>query len=160
LSSLGRSSRSAAPLCCSLTPGAGSSDGSDRTNRWCPLGTRRKPRPGSPSSSDAVRALTTGIRAADGTEHRFEAPFVQILGPGEKLEVKGETVPHEMHEGMEDENRAERFVFWARFTDAGRRRWEATYDPVSRTTAGFAGTKPQPAAGEDSPTGARTTVAR
>jgi hypothetical protein len=96
------------------------------------------------TNRDAVRALTTGIRAADGTEHRFEAPFEQILGPGEKLEVKGETVPHEMHEGMEDENRAERFVFWARFTDAGRRRWEATYDPVSRTTAGFAGTKPQP----------------
>jgi hypothetical protein len=61
-----------------------------------------------------VRNLSTGMRSEDGQEHTFDGPFVPILGPGEKLEVKGETVPKEMHEGMDDDNRAERFVLWAR----------------------------------------------
>jgi hypothetical protein len=84
-------------------------------------------------ATNAVRELSTGIRTRDGSrEHTFEDCFVQILGAGEKVEVPNAAVPKEWIEGMTEANRAENFLYWARFRDAKNRRWEATYDPVSR----------------------------
>lgn len=85
------------------------------------------------TNTDAVREVTTGLRSVDGTEHTFQSCFAQILGPGEHVSIEGETVPAEMHEGMDDTNRAENFLYWSRFRDARSRRWEATYEPKTRT---------------------------
>jgi hypothetical protein len=85
------------------------------------------------TNADTVRELSTGVRSIDGIEsHTFEPCFVQILGPGEKVEVKGMDVPWEMHGGMTDTNRAEGFTYWAHFRDAKNRRWEATYNARTR----------------------------
>jgi hypothetical protein len=70
-----------------------------------------------------VRLVGPPIRSPDGTEERtFGDCFVQILGPGEKVEVQNESIPLEMHNGMEHENRAEQFVYWAQFLDSRLRR--------------------------------------
>jgi hypothetical protein len=84
------------------------------------------------TNADAVRELTTGVRDPNGREHAFDEVHVQILGPGERVEVQAEPVPGHMHEGMDDPDRAANFTFWARFRDARRRRWEATYEPAMR----------------------------
>jgi hypothetical protein len=84
-------------------------------------------------ATNAVHELSTGIRTRDGSrEHTFEDCFVQILGAGEKVDVPNAAVPEELREGMTEANRAENFLYWARFRDARNRRWEATYDPASR----------------------------
>jgi hypothetical protein len=80
--------------------------------------------------SEPVRDVKTGARGENGTEVTFEA-FSPMLGGGEHLPVASEGVPRTLHAGMQDENRAERFTFWVRFTANGRR-WEATYDPRAR----------------------------
>jgi len=85
------------------------------------------------TNADTVRELSTGIRSIDGVEsHTFESCFVQILGPGEKVEVTGMEVPWEMHGGMTEANRAEGFTYWADFRDAKNRRWEASYNARAR----------------------------
>ena len=85
------------------------------------------------TNADTVRELSTGIRSIDRVEsHTFESCFVQILGPGEKVDVSGMEVPWEMHGGMTDANRAEGFAYWAHFRDARNRRWEASYNARSR----------------------------
>jgi hypothetical protein len=82
----------------------------------------------------AVRDLTTGVRSLDGnTEYVHQPCLVQILAPGEKVDVSDLSPPKEMYAGMTDENRAENFLFWARFRDSQGRRWEAEYDPRTRT---------------------------
>jgi len=82
--------------------------------------------------SAAVRELSTGIRRHDGHEHTFESCFVQILAPGQHVDVPNMRIPAELCEGMTEENRAENFLYWAHFRDSGGRRWEATYDPEKR----------------------------
>lgn len=83
--------------------------------------------------TSAVRELSTGIRTRDGTTTvRHEPCFVQILGPGEKVEIDNLDPPAEFWQGMTDKNRAENFVYWARFRDDHGRRWEATYEPKPR----------------------------
>jgi hypothetical protein len=79
---------------------------------------------------EPVREVTTGIRSEDGTEFTFETSN-PILGAGDNLPVESARVPVELHSGMDDKNRAERFTFWARFKAEGRR-WEANYDPRTR----------------------------
>ena len=80
----------------------------------------------------AVRELSTGIRTEDGGEYTFDSCFVQILAPGQTVDVPNMTIPPELCEGMTETNRAENFLYWARFRDADGRRWEATYDPEVR----------------------------
>jgi hypothetical protein len=82
--------------------------------------------------STAVRELSTGIRTQDGQEHTFESCFVQILAPGQHVDVPNMLIRAELCEGMTDTNRAENFLYWAHFHDAGGRRWDATYEPRSR----------------------------
>jgi hypothetical protein len=79
-----------------------------------------------------IRNATTGIRTRDGREHRFEDWFVQILAGRESAPVENVEVPHDLHAGLTDENRAVNFLFWLRFEDDKRRRWEAAYDARSR----------------------------
>jgi hypothetical protein len=81
-------------------------------------------------SQREVRELRTGIRERGGIrEHTFDECFVQILGPGGDVEVANVRVPDDFAEGLTSENRGEEFVYWATFTDASGRRWEATCDP-------------------------------
>ena len=82
--------------------------------------------------STAVRELSTGIRTPDGQEHTFEACFVQILAPGQHVDVPNMSIPDDLCRGMTEANRAENFLYWARFRDANGRRWEATYEPTRR----------------------------
>ncbi len=80
----------------------------------------------------ALRELTTGVRTRDGDrEHTFSDHYVQILSAGDTTEVENATIPADWHEGMTDSNRAENFIFWARFERAGTR-WEASYDLRTR----------------------------
>jgi hypothetical protein len=79
-----------------------------------------------------IRNATTGIRTRDGREHQFEDWFVQILRGDREAPVENVQVPHELHAGMTDENRAVNFLFWLRFEDDKGRRWEAVYDARSR----------------------------
>jgi hypothetical protein len=80
----------------------------------------------------ALRELKTGIRTREGAhEITFAEHYVQILPADDTTEVTNVTVPAELHEGMTDENRAENFVYWARFERSGKR-WEANYDPKTR----------------------------
>jgi hypothetical protein len=84
----------------------------------------------------AFREMSTGIRSSDGSQsHTHVACFVQILAPGETVEIGDLSPPDEMWEGMIDEHRAANFFFWARFLDDRDRRWEATYDPHARQTS-------------------------
>jgi hypothetical protein len=83
-------------------------------------------------SARAMRELSTGIRAPDGGEYTFDSCFVQILAPGQTVDVPIVTIPSELCEGMAETNRAENFLYWARFRDADGHRWEATYEPRSR----------------------------
>jgi hypothetical protein len=53
---------------------------------------------------------------------------VQILGPGEKVEVEAGQAPADMHDGMEDEDRAAIFAYWARFRDS---RWRSGRRPTT-----------------------------
>jgi hypothetical protein len=43
--------------------------------------------------STAVRELSTGIRTQDGQEHTFESCFVQILAPGQHVDVPNMLIP-------------------------------------------------------------------
>jgi hypothetical protein len=80
----------------------------------------------------ALRELTTGARTRDGDrEHTFPDHYVQILSAGDATEVENAKIPSDWYEGMTDSNRAENFIFWARFERAGKR-WEASYDPKTR----------------------------
>ena len=80
----------------------------------------------------AVREISTGIRTQDRREQAFESCLVQILAPGQHVDVPNMLIPAELREGMTETNRAENFLYWARFRDADGRRWEATYAPKAR----------------------------
>jgi hypothetical protein len=80
----------------------------------------------------ALRELMTGVRTRDsGRDHLFSDHYVQILSAGDTTEVKDATIPADWHEGMTDSNRAENFIYWARFERSGKQ-WEALYDPQTR----------------------------
>lgn len=81
----------------------------------------------------AVRELSTGIRARDGSVNWTHEPcFVQILAPTERVEITDLAPPEEMWKGMTDSDRSTNFVYWTRFLDESGRRWEVTYDPQTR----------------------------
>jgi hypothetical protein len=81
----------------------------------------------------AFRELATGMEVRDGAKtHEVDDCFVQVLAPGEKVDVTNVSLPRTMFEGMADSDRARNFIYWATFTDAQGRRWKATYDPVAR----------------------------
>jgi hypothetical protein len=80
-----------------------------------------------------VTDVTTGVRRRDdGREHTFAEFKAPALAPRETAPVRGVSIPHDLFDGLTEQDYEGAFFFWARFTALGGERCEVTYDPVAR----------------------------
>jgi hypothetical protein len=83
-----------------------------------------------------IRDVTTGVRRHDGREHSFDKFRAPMIGPKEAAPVRNlDTIPLELLDGLHTANPELEFLYWARFEDDDGRRWEAVYDPGTRSTS-------------------------
>lgn len=83
-------------------------------------------------STRAVTLLETGVRRRDdGRSERFERFRAVTLAAGERAQIAGFDLGHEIIDGLAEDDLERAFVLWTTYTGPDGARFETTFDPIA-----------------------------